>query len=167
MICVSCVPSAWGEQVPCRAHATSPGLHVQSERGQDWTRDQGLLCPGELCGEFRWECTPTRPACFFFSTRCEDIPPVPFTLWSLLCCSICILICLSFLSLSRSLCICKGDEIQPYLPTLMETMLSALCNSESLKLKELSVSAIGAIGNEPALCGPGVFRIDVSLVVQL
>ncbi|XP_062377201.1 importin-4 isoform X1 [Sardina pilchardus] len=40
-----------------------------------------------------------------------------------------------------------GDDIQPYLPTLMETMLSALSSSESLKIKELSVSAIGAIAN--------------------
>lgn len=39
-----------------------------------------------------------------------------------------------------------GADIEPYLPTLMETMLSALNNSENLKIKELSVSAIGAIG---------------------
>uniref|UniRef100_A0A674NK33 Importin 4 n=1 Tax=Takifugu rubripes TaxID=31033 RepID=A0A674NK33_TAKRU len=38
-------------------------------------------------------------------------------------------------------------DIEPYLPTLMETMLSALNNSENLKIKELSVSAIGAIAN--------------------
>uniref|UniRef100_A0A8C7NWN4 Importin 4 n=1 Tax=Oncorhynchus mykiss TaxID=8022 RepID=A0A8C7NWN4_ONCMY len=38
-------------------------------------------------------------------------------------------------------------EIEPYLPTLMETMLSALSNAENLKLKELAVSAIGAIAN--------------------
>jgi hypothetical protein len=41
----------------------------------------------------------------------------------------------------------SGSEIEPYLPTLMETMLSALSNAENLKLKELAVSAIGAIGN--------------------
>ncbi|XP_016300124.1 importin-4-like, partial [Sinocyclocheilus anshuiensis] len=35
-----------------------------------------------------------------------------------------------------------GQEIEPYLPTLMETMLSALNNAENLKLKELAVSAI-------------------------
>ncbi|KAJ8010569.1 hypothetical protein DPEC_G00076440 [Dallia pectoralis] len=40
-----------------------------------------------------------------------------------------------------------GPEIEPYLPTLMETMLSALNNADNLKLKELSVSAIGAIAN--------------------
>ncbi|XP_035612736.1 importin-4-like [Oncorhynchus keta] len=40
-----------------------------------------------------------------------------------------------------------GPEIEPYLPTLMETMLSALSNAENLKLKELAVSAIGAIAN--------------------
>lgn len=40
-----------------------------------------------------------------------------------------------------------GDDIQSYLPTLMETMLSALNNAENLKLKELAVSAIGAIAN--------------------
>uniref|UniRef100_A0A8C7NWD9 Importin 4 n=1 Tax=Oncorhynchus mykiss TaxID=8022 RepID=A0A8C7NWD9_ONCMY len=40
-----------------------------------------------------------------------------------------------------------GSEIEPYLPTLMETMLSALSNAENLKLKELAVSAIGAIAN--------------------
>uniref|UniRef100_A0A8C7V321 Importin 4 n=1 Tax=Oncorhynchus mykiss TaxID=8022 RepID=A0A8C7V321_ONCMY len=39
-----------------------------------------------------------------------------------------------------------GSEIEPYLPTLMETM-SALSNAENLKLKELAVSAIGAIAN--------------------
>ncbi|XP_051970672.1 importin-4-like isoform X1 [Xyrauchen texanus] len=40
-----------------------------------------------------------------------------------------------------------GQNIEPYLPTLMETMLSALNNAENLKLKELAVSAIGAIAN--------------------
>lgn len=40
-----------------------------------------------------------------------------------------------------------GPEIEPYLPTLMETMLSALNSAENLKLKELAVSAIGAIAN--------------------
>uniref|UniRef100_A0AAY4BCG2 Importin N-terminal domain-containing protein n=1 Tax=Denticeps clupeoides TaxID=299321 RepID=A0AAY4BCG2_9TELE len=39
------------------------------------------------------------------------------------------------------------ENIQPYLPTLMETMLSALSNSDNLRLKELTVSAIGAIAN--------------------
>ncbi|KAM4543425.1 importin-4 [Fundulus diaphanus] len=40
-----------------------------------------------------------------------------------------------------------GSDIEPYLPTLMETMLSALNNAESLKIKELAMSAIGAIAN--------------------
>ncbi|KAM4718344.1 importin-4 [Anableps anableps] len=40
-----------------------------------------------------------------------------------------------------------GSDIEPYLPTLMETMLSALRNAENLKIKELAVSAIGAIAN--------------------
>nr|XP_046226676.1 importin-4 isoform X2 [Scatophagus argus] len=40
-----------------------------------------------------------------------------------------------------------GADIEPYLPTLMETMLSALTNTENLKIKELAVSAIGAIAN--------------------
>uniref|UniRef100_A0A3Q2P7D8 Importin 4 n=1 Tax=Fundulus heteroclitus TaxID=8078 RepID=A0A3Q2P7D8_FUNHE len=40
-----------------------------------------------------------------------------------------------------------GSDIEPYLPTLMETMLSALINAESLKIKELAMSAIGAIAN--------------------
>uniref|UniRef100_A0AAR2KN33 TOG domain-containing protein n=1 Tax=Pygocentrus nattereri TaxID=42514 RepID=A0AAR2KN33_PYGNA len=39
------------------------------------------------------------------------------------------------------------DDIESYLPTLMETMLSALHNTDNLKLKELAVSAIGAIAN--------------------
>ncbi|KAF7708017.1 importin-4 [Silurus meridionalis] len=39
------------------------------------------------------------------------------------------------------------EDIQSYLPTLMETMLSALNTTTNLKLKELSVSAIGAIAN--------------------
>uniref|UniRef100_A0A668A5S6 Importin 4 n=1 Tax=Myripristis murdjan TaxID=586833 RepID=A0A668A5S6_9TELE len=38
-------------------------------------------------------------------------------------------------------------DIAPYLPTLMDTMLSALNNASSLKIKELAVSAIGAIAN--------------------
>lgn len=42
----------------------------------------------------------------------------------------------------------SDDDIQSYLPTLMETMLSALNNTVNLKLKELAVSAIGAIGNQ-------------------
>lgn len=41
-----------------------------------------------------------------------------------------------------------GADIEPYLPTLMETMLSALNNAENLKIKELAVSAIGAIGKK-------------------
>ncbi|CAF93535.1 unnamed protein product, partial [Tetraodon nigroviridis] len=40
-----------------------------------------------------------------------------------------------------------GEDIEPYLPTLMKTMLCALNNSENLKIKELAVSAIGAIAN--------------------
>ncbi|XP_068200033.1 importin-4 [Antennarius striatus] len=40
-----------------------------------------------------------------------------------------------------------GADIEPYLPTLMETMLLSLNNSENLKIKELAVSAIGAIAN--------------------
>ncbi|XP_075936701.1 importin-4 [Anarhichas minor] len=40
-----------------------------------------------------------------------------------------------------------GADIEPYLPTLMETMLSALNNAENLKIKELAMSAIGAIAN--------------------
>ncbi|XP_069044135.1 importin-4 isoform X2 [Lepisosteus oculatus] len=40
-----------------------------------------------------------------------------------------------------------GEGIQPYLPTLMEKMLSALSCSESLRIRELAVSAIGAIAN--------------------
>ncbi|KAM6900784.1 importin-4 [Xenentodon cancila] len=40
-----------------------------------------------------------------------------------------------------------GADIEPYLPTLMETMLSALNNVDNLKIKELAVSAIGAIAN--------------------
>ncbi|XP_049912725.1 importin-4 [Epinephelus moara] len=40
-----------------------------------------------------------------------------------------------------------GADIEPYLPTLMDTMLSALNNTENLKIKELAVSAIGAIAN--------------------
>ncbi|KAI4900020.1 hypothetical protein NFI96_023285 [Prochilodus magdalenae] len=40
-----------------------------------------------------------------------------------------------------------GNDIEPYLTTLMDTMLSALNNTDNLKLKELAVSAIGAIAN--------------------
>ncbi|XP_072306686.1 importin-4 [Eucyclogobius newberryi] len=40
-----------------------------------------------------------------------------------------------------------GADIEPYLPTVMETMLSTLNNAESLRIKELAVSAIGAIAN--------------------
>uniref|UniRef100_A0A1A7XB36 Importin 4 n=1 Tax=Iconisemion striatum TaxID=60296 RepID=A0A1A7XB36_9TELE len=40
-----------------------------------------------------------------------------------------------------------GADIEPYLPTLMETMLSALSSTANLKIKELVVSAIGAIAN--------------------
>uniref|UniRef100_A0A673LU83 Importin-4-like n=1 Tax=Sinocyclocheilus rhinocerous TaxID=307959 RepID=A0A673LU83_9TELE len=43
-------------------------------------------------------------------------------------------------------------EIKPYLPTLMETMLSALNNAENLKLKELAVSAIANAAKE--MLGP-------------
>ncbi|XP_061614614.1 importin-4 [Phyllopteryx taeniolatus] len=40
-----------------------------------------------------------------------------------------------------------GADIEPYLPTLMDTMLSALNGTDSLKIKALIVSAIGAIAN--------------------
>uniref|UniRef100_A0A3P8VI81 Importin 4 n=1 Tax=Cynoglossus semilaevis TaxID=244447 RepID=A0A3P8VI81_CYNSE len=40
-----------------------------------------------------------------------------------------------------------GSDIEPYLPTLMETMFSALNNTENFKIRELAVSAIGAIAN--------------------
>uniref|UniRef100_A0A8C9U2N3 Importin 4 n=1 Tax=Scleropages formosus TaxID=113540 RepID=A0A8C9U2N3_SCLFO len=40
-----------------------------------------------------------------------------------------------------------GAEIEPYLPTLMETMLGTLSNAENLRIKELVVSAIGAIAS--------------------
>ncbi|KAM7390672.1 hypothetical protein PAMA_008727 [Pampus argenteus] len=40
-----------------------------------------------------------------------------------------------------------GADIKPYLPTLMDTMLSALNSTDNLKIKELAVSAIGAIAN--------------------
>lgn len=49
--------------------------------------------------------------------------------------------------MNSALFLLSGQEIEPYLPSLMETMLSALNNAENLKLKELAVSAIGAIGN--------------------
>uniref|UniRef100_A0A8C9VJ88 Importin 4 n=1 Tax=Scleropages formosus TaxID=113540 RepID=A0A8C9VJ88_SCLFO len=45
----------------------------------------------------------------------------------------------------------NGEDIQPYLPTLMDNMLTALNHSENLKIKELAVSAIGAIGKRSAL----------------
>lgn len=40
-----------------------------------------------------------------------------------------------------------GSDIEPYLHTLMNTMLSTLVNTDNLKIKELAVSAIGAIAN--------------------
>ncbi|XP_066460134.1 importin-4 isoform X2 [Eleutherodactylus coqui] len=47
-----------------------------------------------------------------------------------------------------------GSKIEPYLPTLMERILSALSSSDSVRLKELSGSALGAIANgaEQLLC---------------
>lgn len=40
-----------------------------------------------------------------------------------------------------------GCKIEPYLPTLMERILSSLSSSDNVRLKELSVSALGAIAN--------------------
>ncbi|XP_061096746.1 importin-4-like [Conger conger] len=40
-----------------------------------------------------------------------------------------------------------GEAIQPYLPTLMETMFTTLSDTRSLKIRALSLSAIGAIAN--------------------
>ncbi|CAH2294413.1 importin-4 [Pelobates cultripes] len=40
-----------------------------------------------------------------------------------------------------------GSKIEPYLPTLMERILVSLDNSNSNRVKELSVSALGAIAN--------------------
>ncbi|XP_044129078.1 importin-4 [Bufo gargarizans] len=47
-----------------------------------------------------------------------------------------------------------GSKIKPYLPTLMERILSSLSSSDNIRLKELSVSALGAIANgaEMLLC---------------
>lgn len=47
-----------------------------------------------------------------------------------------------------------GEDIGSYLPTLMETMLSTLNNTENLKIKELTVSAIGGIGEKLNVSGP-------------
>lgn len=44
-----------------------------------------------------------------------------------------------------------GSKIEPYLPTLMERILGSMSNSSSPKLKELSISALGAIGEEHCL----------------
>lgn len=52
--------------------------------------------------------------------------------------------------------VCTGEDIEPYLPTLMKTMLCALNNSENLKIKELAVSAIGAIGKYFTRMGPEI-----------
>ncbi|KAM8961445.1 importin-4 [Pelodytes ibericus] len=40
-----------------------------------------------------------------------------------------------------------GSKIEPYLPTLMERILISLNNCDSARVKELSVSALGAIAN--------------------
>ncbi|XP_051883850.1 importin-4 [Pristis pectinata] len=40
-----------------------------------------------------------------------------------------------------------GKKIEPYLPTLMDRMLTALCSTSSSRVKELAVSAIGAIAS--------------------
>lgn len=40
-----------------------------------------------------------------------------------------------------------GADIEPYLHTLMETLIFTLNNTDKLKIKELAVSAIGAIAN--------------------
>ncbi|XP_073431462.1 importin-4 isoform X2 [Dendrobates tinctorius] len=47
-----------------------------------------------------------------------------------------------------------GSKIEQYLPTLMERILKSLSNSDNVRLKELSVSALGAIasGAEKLLC---------------
>ncbi|XP_069817764.1 importin-4 isoform X2 [Dendropsophus ebraccatus] len=47
-----------------------------------------------------------------------------------------------------------GGKIEPYLPTLMERILTTLGSSDNVRLKELSVSALGAIANgaEQLLC---------------
>ncbi|XP_075067258.1 importin-4 [Mixophyes fleayi] len=40
-----------------------------------------------------------------------------------------------------------GSKIEPYLPTLIERILMSLSSSDNTRLKELSVSALGAIAN--------------------
>ncbi|CAN2390731.1 ribosomal protein import into nucleus [Pristimantis euphronides] len=47
-----------------------------------------------------------------------------------------------------------GSKIEPYLPILMERILGSLSSSDNVRLKELSVSALGAIANgaELLLC---------------
>ncbi|XP_069618553.1 importin-4 [Ranitomeya imitator] len=56
-----------------------------------------------------------------------------------------------------------GSKIEPYLPTLMEPILKSLSNSENVKLKELSVSALGAIANaaKKLLCPYFPFIMEV------
>ena len=40
-----------------------------------------------------------------------------------------------------------GDELLPYLPTLMERVLSVLNTNHSISARQLAISCIGAIGN--------------------
>lgn len=61
----------------------------------------------------------------------------------------CLFLCpFFFFSIHRT-----GEDIESYLSTLMETMLSTLNNNENLKIKELTVSAIGGIGEMLSVSG--------------
>lgn len=51
-------------------------------------------------------------------------------------------------SADREVPLSTGPKVQPYLPELMECMLQPLKNPSSPRVKELAVSALGAIGEE-------------------
>ncbi|XP_043541467.1 importin-4-like [Chiloscyllium plagiosum] len=57
-----------------------------------------------------------------------------------------------------------GKKIEPYLPTLMDRMLTALCSSNSNREKELAVSAIGAIASAAK---EGLLPYFQAVIVQL
>lgn len=131
--CVS--PLAWSEQVLCRVDAFAAGLSFIPERSKDRSRHKSVLCPRELPGEPRWGKEKKKHwAKRHLVFKIPLFIPLKLIFFPL--------------PIHRT-----GEDIESYLPTLMKTMLSTLNNNENLKIKELTVSAIGAIGEKLSVSG--------------
>lgn len=135
MFWICCIsPLAWSEQVLCRANASAARLSVPiPEQRQNRSCQKSVLRPRELPGEPWW------------GKKKKDNWAKRRLVFKM---SLFISLPFFFFSIHWT-----GEDIESYLSTLMETMLSTLNNNENLKIKELTVSAIGGIGEKLSVSG--------------